>query len=177
MLILSECGRENTLLSHRAVDVLGQLHLETLPEPQEPIPAPRKAEDMLQEVLEIVRDFTKPLTRPQIFTSSFNPLTQALARIRSVQDRQTISPEERDETIESVKQSSKPIGQFIEELNQRRQFIEQYTQQIYQHKQFIEQSTQQLEQLNSLIMKLPPTQQRKKPTPKGRHTRQGKPQA
>ena len=60
--------------------------LETLPEPQEPIPPPRKTDDMVQEVLEIVCSLMKPAPR------SLLPIDQLHQLVALMRSRQDIAP-------------------------------------------------------------------------------------
>jgi hypothetical protein len=88
--------------------------LETLPEPQEAIPPPRKAEDMLQEVLEVVRGLAKTPTPIPRF---HDRLLSIFAGIRSAEElvQRKLT---HDQELEQIKRE---LEQTIEDMDRSRQ--------------------------------------------------------
>jgi hypothetical protein len=147
--------------------------LETLPEPQEPIPPPRKTDDMLQEVLEIVRSLVKPAPRS---TLPIDLLQQIIARLRS-------TPNLRSLTSQEGEQMAQKLTEFGLHLRQIQQETAQSTLELDQTGSLLSELGQWLsgargnEPEKVIIPEASMPLRRKKQTSKGRHPHQRKPRA
>jgi hypothetical protein len=162
--------------------------LETLPEPQEPIPPPRKTDDMLQEVLEIVRSLVNPVPRSVL---PVDQLSRLIARLRSRQDYRSVPNEEADEIIQKLREFELEVGQHRQQaLNQASQTLNQTLEEVNQTLEEVNQTMPILSELRQWLSKPEGTEpekiiipeastppRRKKPTSKGRHPPRGKPRA
>jgi hypothetical protein len=105
--------------------------LAALPEPREPLPPPRKAEDMLQELLELVRSLVNP--QQLSFQPILATVARVLARIRSITDLSQSAPD-RDDVADELEQFSDAMGsahqQMLKDLKEFHQLNEQFRQEF-----------------------------------------------
>lgn len=98
--------------------------LDTLPEPEGPVPPPRKAEDMLQETLEIVRSLVNPrqLSATELVLGR---MAQLLARVRSFKDTPPIgSREDVMELMREMKYLETDVEYFLQQhARDREKFV------------------------------------------------------
>jgi TIR domain len=163
--------------------------LATLPGPQEPIPPPRKAEDMVQELLELVRSRVNPLP---LF--GYRPLLDQLGRkleqTRSIADLSHSASDERGAVLARIFQSE--VAACHDLVVRTKERIAKDLKDVQEGEQLLAQHTQEVNRLSSLkgLRKVkkarrppaeseppisagsPMAQRKNRPAPKARQTRQ-----